>query len=190
MSPLVAAAESAHEFFLASGGVAGALIGLLFVAISVTPERVAGAEAEESHRVRAASALTAFSNALVVSLFGLIPGQSLAWTATVVAIVGLLFVAGALVGLMEVRRSQPRALPDAAFLVGLVVVFVLELVSGIRLIHDPAAGGPLETICILVVVCFLVGIARAWELVGGPSFGLFHQLGALGRAAVGRRRGA
>jgi hypothetical protein len=65
---------SAHEFFQASASVAGALIGLLFVAIAVAPERILGPDASDVHGVRAAATLTAFTNALAVVLFGLIPG--------------------------------------------------------------------------------------------------------------------
>jgi hypothetical protein len=92
--------------------VAGALIGLLFVAITVAGERLARAKAEtQIHRIRASAALTAFTNALTVSLFALVPGR----TAT------------------------------------------------------------------LVIVCFLGGIGRSWDLVGGPSSGIGHEVTALVR---------
>jgi hypothetical protein len=166
-----------HDFLVVSGGVAGALIGLLFVAISVAPERLLGEDAAQSHRVRASTALTAFTNALSISLFMLIPGVGAGWTATIVATFGLLFVAGSLVSLLRVRGEHPGELRDAGFLVGVAVVFALQLWFGLRLVAaDDANVGALRGVCIVVVVCFFVGIARAWELIGGPSTGLRSQV--------------
>ncbi len=174
---------SLHDFFVASAGVAGALIGLLFVAISVEHERLTAEDADQVHRVRAAAALTSFTNAFAISLFALIPFGGLGWTALSVSLIGLFFVIGSLLSIARVRRVQPVAQRDALFLLGLAVVFVVQLYYAVRLIsrsHDASAA---QDIAVLVVVCFLIGIARAWELIGGPSIGLGSEV----REIVGDR---
>jgi hypothetical protein len=171
------------DFFAASAGVAGTLIGLLFVAISVASDRLARAEADgQLHRIRAVAALTAFTNSLTVSLFTLIPGQKIGWTSVSVAVIGLTFVVASLLSLIRLRQVRWSTVRDAVFLLGLAVTFVIQLIQGSDVIAHPADTGAVETIAELVVVCFLLGIARSWELIGGPSIGLRHEVAALVRA--------
>ena len=170
-----------HDLFTATAEVAGTLVGLLFVAISVAPERIT-VDGSQTHRVRASAALTAFTNALVVSLFALVPGMRVGWTALVVSILGLVFVLASLLSLLRVRREQPGELRDAVFLVALAITFGAQLVAGLLELAHPRQQGPVTTIAVLVIVCFLIGIARSWELIGGPSIMLRRELRALARA--------
>ena len=173
--------EELHDFFVASAGVAGALIGLLFVAISVAPERLVESDQTQSHRLRASAALTAFVNALSVSLFALIPGHKIGWAASVVAILGLLFTTAWLLDFIRSHQLRRSHLRDMVLLVGLGVVFVVQLISSLRILHRPDDPDPMGTIAVLVVVCFLLGIARAWELIGGPSTRLGHEIVSIAR---------
>ena len=173
--------ENIRDFFLGSAGVAGALIGLLFVAMSITAGQMAGETVRaQVHRIRALAALTAFTNALAVSLFALVPGHKIGPAALSVAAGGILFVAASLLSLHRLGLVR-SAMRDSLFLLSLVITFVIQLVQAAQIIAQPANPGTVNAIAILVIICFLIGIARAWELIGGPSIGIGHELTALVR---------
>jgi uncharacterized paraquat-inducible protein A len=175
--------DNLHDFFVASASVAGALIGLLFVAISVASGRLARAEAAaQIHRIRASAALTAFLNALVVSLFSLIPVHKIGPTSVAVSIAGLVFIVSALLSLVRQHQLNRDTMRDGLFLGGLVVVFVVQLIQGSYVTAQPGDTGAVENIAILVVVCFIIGIQRSWELIGGPSYGFAREVAALVRS--------
>jgi hypothetical protein len=178
------APDSLHDLFFAAAGVAGALIGLLFVAISVEHDRLTDPGADQVHRVRARSALTAFVNALAVSLFALVPNDSLGDAATAAGALGLLFVLGSV---LSVRRA--RQLPDTGtgdlrqltFLILMLVAFGMQVWNGLRLIAHTDDPGAADWLAVLVIVCFMLGIYRSWELIGGPEIGFRHELAELVR---------
>jgi hypothetical protein len=96
-----------------------------------------------------------------------------------VGIVGLTFVIASLLSVRRVHHSDPRRQRDAGFLVGMLVIFVIEVIQGIRLIDKPHTSGAVQTISVLVIVGFLIGIARSWELIGGPQIGLGREVRAI-----------
>lgn len=174
--------EDLHDFFISSGGVSGALIGLLFVAISVSAERLASEKARaQPNRIRASAALTAFTNALAISLFGLLPGEKIGWTSMTVSVFGIVFVVATLLSLVRLRQVNLRTARDQVFLVGLFVIFAIQLAEGWAVARNPADSGGVDTIAFEVVLCFLIGITRSWELIGGPEIVLAREVTELVR---------
>jgi hypothetical protein len=51
-----------------------------------------------------------------------------------------------------------------------------QLDSGLQLTAHSHDDGDVSTIAVLVVICFLIGIYRSWDLIGGPSFGVRREV--------------
>lgn len=79
-----------QPFFAASLGAAAALLGLLFVAVSIAPERTVAQGAPVQRQMVADSVFTALLNAFFFSLGGAIPGFDVGSVAVTLSIVALL----------------------------------------------------------------------------------------------------
>lgn len=179
---------SYHEFFAGCASVAGALVGLLFVAVSISSERLTGADAPIAFQLRAAAAFSVLVNALVITLFALLPDTNLGIVALVTSLSGLGTTCGLV--LIGVRESDLRRVRELVLVVVLFLLYGWQLVNSVRLLHHAGNTGALEDEAILVIVCFLIGIGRAWELVGIRRTGLVHtavtqKLAARAGAAAG-----
>jgi hypothetical protein len=167
-----------RDFFVVIATSAATLIGLLFVAISVSKSR-SQARSEVVRGFRAAAALLAFTNPFSVSLFGLVPGTNIGYPAMIVGVIGVAFAtAGARATLALPSHLQHRK-AQANLIVALLIVFVIQIVYGIKLVINPHQSGSLATIGYVLIASLLIGIGRAWELVGDWDTGLFASIGLL-----------
>jgi hypothetical protein len=183
VEPVVPA--SFHAFFGGCASVAGALIGLLFVALSVSSERPTVQGAQTERQVRAAAAFSALVNTLIIALAGLLPGASLGDVCIILAGAGLATTVGLVVVLYRERHGDVGR-GDVRMLAILVVLYGLQLANAIQLngvARDPAGlsreGG-------LTILFFIFGIARSWQLVGERRFSLASTVASVMHSSPGR----
>jgi hypothetical protein len=170
--------EGFVNYFLASAGASAALIGLLFVAISVAPERIIGDEAPAELRAVAGSAFFALLNAFFVSLVALIPKTNIGDPALIMAVVALTNTIGLGRHVWHERRTgrEPGA-HRLTLLVGSVALYLVEIALAIAVIGTPQHTGYVYGIAYLLLGTYGVGVSRAWELLGARQEGLFALLG-------------
>jgi hypothetical protein len=158
---------------------AATLIGLLFVAISITGRSRPTDRPVVVEQVRAAASILAFTNAITVSLFGIVPGTNIGIPAIVTAIGGIFFTLAGTRSIFTARLPRRYWAQQLAFIAALLITFAFELESGLELLHNPRDGGAASKLCDLLIILLLIGIARAWELVGDRDTGIFASIMAL-----------
>jgi hypothetical protein len=151
-----------HDFFGASVGAAAALIGLLFVAISVAPEKIFGSAADIDRRLNAERAFTALTNVFFVSLAVLMPRDTL----PVIAVVAILAMSQIVRAGMVAFRRRPEL--KTLLHVGLISlgIYVLELVTsrGIATRNVPA-----DKLIYIVLGLYAYALLTSWGLLGASD---------------------
>jgi hypothetical protein len=173
-----------RDLFVAIATAAASLTGLLFVALSVAPRPRPGEHTTVIRQVRAAAALIAFTNALTVSLFGLVPNNVIGYPAAAVGVGGILFTLGGVRSILSDPVARSRIQSQLGLIVLLLVAFGFEVGAGILDIRNPHSHAPIDVIGNVLAASLLIGVARSWELVGDRDTGITASIAAL----AGRER--
>lgn len=175
---------SFRDLLVAVSSAAGALTGLLFVAMSVTPRGQVAQGPQIIRQVRSAAAILAFTNALAVALFGLVPGTNVGIPALALGLIGVMFTAASVRSIRGSQATVRQQLQQVSLMLLLLGIFGTELVAGFIATVRPSSRTPLETIGYALAASILVGISRAWEFVGDIDTGLSASIATL----LGRTR--
>ena len=167
------------DFFVASTGAGAALVGLLFVAIAVAPERFVMGGAPTERRAVASSSFTALLNAFFISFNALVPHSNIAWFTLVMAGLGFsnsLFLA--FIALSKPPNWQTGIRRAILILIGLVL-YGLEFYFAVLLARSPNDAGLVSELTTIVMSAYGLGIVRAWELLGASRIGFLRWLNPL-----------
>lgn len=149
-----------HDFFVAQAGVAGALIGLLFVAVSINLTRIL---AYAQLPTRAAETLVLFFIVLVVAAIALVPDQGSRRAG------GEILIAGTIAWLLQLASLVRTRAADRVFDKRLRRLLLNQL-PPLPFIGAGAAmlaGYPAGAIWLLpgTLLCFAAGVFGAWVLL-------------------------
>jgi len=166
-----------QPFFSASVAASAALIGLLFVSVSIAPERVFGEQSDAVRQAQALSAFTALANIFFISLMALIPDLRFGLVVTIVSVPAIIQTL-ALLGLARQWREGGIVFRGALLFLASAAIYSYEFVLGIQLGRSPAKETLINLLFVLLGA-YAVGLGRAWELLGAPRSGLASYVWAM-----------
>jgi hypothetical protein len=151
-----------NEFFIAAGGAAGALTGLMFVGVSVNLAKILSIANLPN---RALLSLILLLNILIVSILMLVPGQSLHAVGIEVLIIGGIVWAATFIidtNILHKKEKRYKGLYLFNILINQISV-VPYIVAGIVLLKADAQG--FYWMVPAIVFSFIKAVLDAWVLL-------------------------
>jgi len=152
--------EPWHDLYVAIAGAAGALIGLLFVAVSINLREIL--KAPTLPRL-AAETLSIMTGLLFVSLFVLVPGQSRQVFGWELILVGVAFLVPIVLRLRVPRTSGDPALWALYPALLMAMVNVPLTIGGISVVAG--AGGGLYWLIAALIFGLVATVVDSWVLL-------------------------
>jgi hypothetical protein len=173
--------SSFHDFFVASAGAGAALVGLLFVAVSIAPERTVMRNAPPQRQILAATTFTAMINAFFVSLVALVPGINLGIITVIMG--ALAFINSLTLGwyFLQQRNNSKRTsrLPALVLVVFGLGLYGYEISQGVQLMIQPSEVDIVKVLASIIVAVYGLGLTRAWQLLGAQRFSIISRISVM-----------
>jgi hypothetical protein len=167
------------SFFVGSMAASAALVGLLFVAVSIRPERITARGAPPEPQAVASSAFTALANAFFISLGGSVPGLNIGNVALWASLASLAQTLNLGRKLWRGRPGSLRMIRRQTLVLLSVAIYGLQLRYALQLLGVPRQVGALYGLVYLLFPVYAIGLGRSWELLGARSEGLLAWLSPL-----------
>jgi hypothetical protein len=146
-------------YLTASATASAALIGLLFVAVSVRDATIFGPNAVPGGAALAITAFSGLVNAFVVSLLGLLPDSNIGWVATTMGVLDVVAVVRLHNRLHWARSTTVLAIA--------IVAYLAQLGLGLGLLASPHDSSLVGDLAFVVFIAMIGSLQRAWSLMTG-----------------------
>ncbi|HLW03780.1 MAG TPA: hypothetical protein VKT82_34355 [Ktedonobacterales bacterium] len=160
-------------FFATSASAGAALVGLLFVAVSIAPHETVKTSAPIERQATSASAFTALINAFFISLGALIPASNIGIFTLFMSVLGLLNTLTLTRHLVMPWPGLNGLVRRGPLVAAGLIIYGYEMYFAILLLITPDDKGPLYGLMGLLLGVYGLGIVRAWQLLGAKRFGFF-----------------
>ena len=168
------------NFFIAAAGAGGALIGLLFVSVSIAPHRTVQASAPIEARVMSSSAFTALLNGFLIALGATLPHWNIGLIVVVMSLLGISHSLNQVWSMLKPWPSWQNVLRRLWLTVLSLYIYGYELVLAIQLLLiSPTHSYLISTLGTLIISIYAIALLRAWLLLGVQRTGLLAWMNPL-----------
>jgi hypothetical protein len=168
-------------FFMTMAAAGATLFGLIFVAISITPESFATERAPVDRQVKATAAYIALLNPLMVSLFALIPHQYIGIAVTFLSWIGLLNTLAMTLTLRQESEHRDPWFRNSIFVFVGFFLYGIEAYLATRMLRLAIESYWFSLLADILIFLTIYGIVRAWELIGIRQFHISNWIKSIQR---------